>query len=73
MEGHAPVYVKVNEYEEVLNFLENVKRKVREARDILVKLNELKAEEDRELLAWNESLDDINTRVAQIDKNLMGQ
>ena len=69
----APVFVKVNDYEEVLTLLENVKRKVRESRDALIKLNELKEEEDRELLAWNESIDEINTRIAQIDKNLSGQ
>jgi len=69
----APVFVKVNDYEEVLNLLENVKRKVRESRDVLIKLNELKAEEDRELLAWNESIDEINARIAQIDRNLSGQ
>ena len=68
-----PVYVKINDYEEVLTTLENVKRKVREARDLLIKLNELKAEEDRELLAWNESLEDINNRLGQIDKFMTGQ
>jgi hypothetical protein len=71
MEGHAPVYVKINEYEEVLSLLDNVKKKLKEARDIIVKLNELKAEEDKELMAWNESLDDIAQRVTQIDSNLL--
>jgi hypothetical protein len=70
MEGHAPVYVKVNEYEEVLSILEGVKRKVRESREVLTKLSELKAEEDKELLAWSESLDDISNRLGHIDKSL---
>ena len=70
MEGHAPVYVKIGDYEEALGILDNIKKHVKESREILAKLNELKADEDKELLAWNESLDDISNRLAHIDKNL---
>lgn len=73
MDARAPVYVKIHDYEEVIQILDNVKKKVKEARDILQKLNELKAEEDKELLAWNENLDDIAARVSQIDHNLLNQ
>lgn len=73
MEGHAPVYVKITDYEEVLAILENIKRKADEARSLLQKLNDLKADEDRELLAWTEGLDDITTRVEQIDRYLVNQ
>jgi len=73
MDSRAPVYVKIHDYEEVIQILDNVKKKVKEARDILAKLNELKAEEDKELLAWNENLDDIGSRVSQIDHNLLNQ
>lgn len=71
IQGNAPVFVKINDYEEVIATLENIRKKVSEARGILAKLNELKSEEDRELLAWSENLDDINSRVNQIDKNLL--
>jgi tetrahydromethanopterin S-methyltransferase subunit G len=73
MDARTPVYVKIQDFEEVVQILDNIKRKVKEARDVLQKLNELKAEEDRELLAWNENLDDISARVAQIDHNLVNQ
>lgn len=73
MEGHAPVYVKITDYEEVLSILESVKRKADEARALLQKLNDLKSDEDRELLAWTEGLDDITTRVEQIDRYLVNQ
>jgi exonuclease VII small subunit len=70
MEGHAPLYVKVSEYEEVVTLLDNVKKKVSEARQVIQKLHELKAEEDKELAAWITSLNDIATRIDTIDKNL---
>jgi hypothetical protein len=72
MEGHAPVYVRVNEYEEVLTLIENIKKKVKESHELLGKLNELKAEEDRELLAWHDSLEDISNRLGHLDKSLLG-
>jgi hypothetical protein len=73
MEGHAPVYVKISDYEEVLTLLESIKKKAKDARDIIARLNELKAEEDRELAAWNESLDDIGHRIETIDASLNTQ
>lgn len=73
MDMRAPVYVKIHDFEEVMTILDNVKRKVKEAHDILGKLNELKAEEDKELLAWNENLDDIANRINQIDRSLLNQ
>ena len=71
MEGHAPVYVKINEYEEVLSLLQSIKRKLQESREMLSKLNELKADEDKELLAWHDSLEDIQNRINHLDKNLL--
>lgn len=71
MDARAPVYVKISEYEEVLSTLDSIKKKVVEAREVIAKLNQLKAEEDRELAAWNDSLDDITHRVDQIDKTLL--
>ncbi len=72
MEGKAPIFVKISEYDEVLSTLESVKKQITAARDILARLDQLKVDEDRELAAWHDSLDDITHRVEQIDKS-MGQ
>jgi hypothetical protein len=66
----VPTYVRVQDYEEVLATLETVKKKVAESRALLQRLGELKAEEDREILAWSESLDDVSGRIDILEKTL---
>lgn len=71
METNAPVYVKVEDYDDAVSSVETLERKLKEARDLLGRLNELKAEEDRDLLSWAESLDEIHNRLAILRTNLL--
>ena len=49
MVGSMPVYVRVEEYKDVLDMMNMIKSKLAEAKETLGKLNELKNEEDAEL------------------------
>jgi chromosome segregation ATPase len=71
MENPTPVYVKVPEYDEATASLEAIEKKIQEARGLLGRLNELKAEEDKELLAWAESLDEVQGKIAALRANLI--
>lgn len=65
------MYVKVQDYDDAVSSIEALERKLKEARDLLGRLNELKAEEDRELLSWAESLDEVDNRLDLVRKNLV--
>ena len=65
-----PVFVKIDEYKDVLDIMNMVKNKVAEAREILNRVNEIKNEEDAELELWHSSLDEIERKVEFIDKTL---
>lgn len=69
--GEAPVFVKINEYKDILDILELIKTKLNEARETLGNLNELKNEEDAELEIWRTSLDEIERKVENIDRTLL--
>jgi hypothetical protein len=71
METNAPVYVKVQDYDDAVSSIEALERKLKEARDLLGRLNELKAEEDRELLLWAEALDDVHNRLTILRTNML--
>jgi hypothetical protein len=69
----APVFVKIDEYKEVLDVLDVIKGKIETARKTLIEINKLKDEEDRELTAWVKNVDDIQARILSIDKTVFGK
>ena len=64
----APVFVKVDEYKEILDVLDMVKGKISEIRDTLAGINDLRNEEDSEVSMWNGTIDDIEKKIDEIDR-----
>ena len=64
------VFVKVDEYNDILDIIALINEKVREARTILGKIDDLKNQEDLELDAWKSSLDDVERKLKYIDQTL---
>ena len=71
MERQAPVFVKVDEYKDVLDILDLVKNKIRSAKDTLREINELKNQEDSEIAMWANEIADIERKVEFIDQTLL--
>ena len=69
-ESRAPVYVKVDEYKDIMDIMALMRDKLRQAKFLLDKIAELKAQEDAELSTWSKELEDVEVRVAAIDKTL---
>ena len=65
-----PVFVKVDEYHEVLNLMKSIRKKLDDAKDTLLKVNDLKNEEDHQLELWQNSLDEIEKKIDFIDHSL---
>jgi len=67
----APVFVKIDEYKNVLDIIQVLRGKVREGKDVLAKIHQLKSEEDSELEEWSAELEEIEKRIDSIDKGLL--
>ncbi len=65
-----PVFVKVEEYDDVLSLVKLVRKKLDEAKDTLLKINDLKNEEDHQLEMWQTALGEIEKKVDFIDHSL---
>lgn len=63
---NTPVFVKINNYKEVLDIIDVMKKKVKETKQQLVKVKELKAQEDAELQEWEKNVNEISKRLAFI-------
>ena len=65
-----PVFVKIEDYKDVLDVINMVKNKIDDARKTLGKINEIKNEEDAELELWHTTLEEVERKVDFIDKTL---
>ncbi len=66
----APIYVRIEEYRDVLDIINMIKSKMAEARENLHKIRELQSEEDSEITRCDESLDLIEKKMDFIDRSL---
>ena len=66
----APVFVKVDDYKELVDVLDMIKGKIKEVRGTLNNINSLRNEEDAEIAMWNSTIDDIEKKIEDID-NIM--
>ena len=65
-----PVFVKVDEYEDVLNLIRSVRSKVEDAKDLLVKIDDVKKDEDNQLQHWKNTLNEIEKKIDFVDHSL---
>lgn len=70
MDKSMPVFVKINEYNEVLEVIDLLIDKLEKAKGIMAKINELKNEEDTELELWQAELEEIEKKLSFVDKSL---
>ena len=66
----AQVFVKIDNYKDVLNTVGLIKDKLNEAKDTLTKLKGIKQREDAELDKWNSKLAEIESKIDGIDQIL---
>ncbi len=64
----AHIFVKVDEYKEILDVLDMLKSKVKEIKDTLGNINALRKEEDAEIAMWNNTVNEIEKKIDSIDK-----
>ncbi len=65
-----PVFVKIEEYEEVINTTATLKARLASAKETLNKINQLKQEEDAQLQSWQGALAEIDNRIKTIENSL---
>ncbi len=70
---NIPMYVKVNDYKEVVSTIDAIKAKLQEARQTLNRLKELKDQEDAELHSWESTIADAEGKIDDIDHALVQQ
>ena len=70
MKGEATVFIKIEDYKDVLDVLDLIKDRLGEAKRTLADINELKNDEDAELELWGSTLNEIEKKIEDIDRTL---
>ena len=65
-EHDVPVFIKLEEYKDILNIVTVIKKKITESKNTLESLKQLKAEEDQELEQWENNLNDVKNKVEYV-------
>ena len=65
-----PVFIKIDSYKDVLELMNLVKNKVEKAKELLVKINDLKVEEDAKLEQWRHNLLEVDDKLNDLDNRL---
>jgi hypothetical protein len=68
--SQMPLFVKVEEYKDILDVINMVRSKLDAAKKTLGKINDLKNEEDAELELWHTTLDEVEHKIDFVDKTL---
>jgi len=73
MEGKKPIFIKIEEYDSIIDIMNLIKEKIAESKELINKINQLRTEEDLEITNWKAQLDSIEKKVGNIDKMLFKQ
>jgi tetrahydromethanopterin S-methyltransferase subunit G len=66
-----PVFVRIDEYKDVLEVLNLLNAKLGKAKEIIQRINELKADEDAELEMWQKELSDVEKKMDFLNHTLV--
>ncbi|MFT4310856.1 MAG: hypothetical protein ACMXYC_04450 [Candidatus Woesearchaeota archaeon] len=70
MDSDRPIFVKVDDYNEVINLLKSSRAKLDEAKNRMNEIEGLKMQEDEHISQWKESVEEINNKLQFIDSTL---
>ena len=62
----VPVYVKIDQYQDLLASLKAIDAKLVSVERTIARIGELKAAEDKQVSLWTENLADIRSRVGRV-------
>ena len=65
-----PIFVKLEKYKSAISTINELKKKIKEAEDLLSEIEQIKSQEDREISNWQKQVSDIKAKLLEIDRNL---
>src|SRR3989338_5170900 len=65
-------YIRADSFKDVLEHINEIKRRINESEGVLVRLNEIKNREDKEFENWSIKFEDVQRKLNYIDRTFFG-
>jgi len=70
LKSNEPIYIRLDKFKTTLESFEDIKEKVEDIEKLLIKIKDIREQEDKELNEWELEIQMIKTRIETIDKNI---
>lgn len=67
------IFIKIEDFKDLTEILTLSRQRLQQAKGVLNRIAELKAQEDAEFEAWQNELAEIERRIEQVDATLVGK
>jgi chromosome segregation ATPase len=71
MSKNMPVFIKVERYEDISKTITKIRQMLKDAKDSLDKISNLRGQEEREIEEWNAELEAVEERLTTIEETLL--
>ena len=71
MADQTPVFIKIEEYKDILAVMDLIKSKLEQSKTTLNKITEIKQQEDAALEHWKQGLEQVEKKVLFVDQKLL--
>lgn len=68
---HGPIYVQVRDEADVLDLIDSLKQDLIDAKQLLHELYDIRAEENKQIHAVMQRIEQINKRMTRIDEEVL--
>lgn len=69
-DAERPLFVRIEKYRDVMETLNELKERLKDAGDVLKELQRIKEDEETELASWQNDLESIKEKLMTIDRSL---
>jgi len=69
----SPIFIRVDKFQAAQKDFEDMKKKIKEIDDVISRIKEISAKENKEIEDWTRNLEDIKSRLIQIDNTIFGK
>jgi hypothetical protein len=73
MDKKMQVFIKIEDFKDITEIMTLARQRLQQAKNILNRIAELKAQEDAEFDAWTSELAEIERRMQAVDSTLLGR
>ena len=70
MKGEKSIFIKIDKYRDALKMIDDIKAKIEDAEKTVSELESLKDTEQKNIESWKSDLNEIKSKLLNIDKNL---